>query len=85
MAYDYHSSVSARILANMKPFTKITNYSDEELKAAIEFQRDVWKERFQLEFYDVIRGVDAYFEQRRRKAQAKEEKELAKAKAEREE
>lgn len=47
-------------------FKKIYDYTDEEISTAISDAR-LACQRVELDFWDVCRGVDAYFEQRRRK------------------
>lgn len=47
-------------------FKKIFDYTDDEISTAISDARLACS-RVELDFWDVCRGVDAYFEQRRRK------------------
>jgi len=47
-------------------FKKIKDYSDDELKFAITHSVTYLKEK-QIDFYTILRGIDAYFEQRNRK------------------
>ena len=50
----------------IKPFTKIVDYTAEELDEAISIAADHCTAH-QMNFYDILRGVDAYFEKRHRK------------------
>lgn len=47
-------------------FKRITDYSDGELDEAVKWAKECCGEAG-LDFYDVLRGVDAYMEKRRRK------------------
>lgn len=47
-------------------FKKIVDYSDEELQQAIYDSKEYCSER-NLNFYKILNGIDAYFEQRNRK------------------
>ena len=50
-------------------FKKITDYSGEELDLAINIAKEQC-EMAELDFYCVLRGIDAYMERRKRKARA---------------
>lgn len=50
-------------------FRKITDYSDEELNFAITHSTNYLKEK-NIDFYTILRGIDAYFERRARKFKA---------------
>lgn len=47
-------------------FKRIVNYTDEELQQAIYDSKEYCSER-NLDFYKILNGIDAYFEQRNRK------------------
>lgn len=47
-----------------RPGTRIIDYTDDELKTAID---ETKKEIGEEAFYTILKGIDAYFEQRRRK------------------
>jgi hypothetical protein len=47
-------------------FKRITAYSDEELTMAVNMAKDECTQ-CNLDFYAILRGIDAYMEKRRRK------------------
>lgn len=47
-------------------FKRITDYTDAELDLAVKLAKDHCEDAG-LEFFDILRGVDAYMEKRRRK------------------
>ena len=58
--------------ANPFGFKKITDYSGEELDLAIKLAKERCEEA-DLDFYCVLRGIDAYMEKRRRKQRSYDE------------
>lgn len=53
-------------------FKRIGEYTNDELNAAIDWAVEECKGR-DLAFFDILRGVDAYFEKRRRKQRSMDE------------
>ena len=58
--------------ANPFGFKRITDYSAEELDLAVKLSKDHC-EAGGLDFYTVLRGIDAYMEKRRRKQRSYDE------------
>ena len=57
-------------------FKKIMDYDERELEYAIHIAVECCKSRENLSFWDICRGIDAYFEKRKRKEELEHDKEV---------
>lgn len=72
------SKAAAPLSGDSLKFKRIKDYTPADLNVAIGIAVDRC-ERINIDFYDILRGVDAYFEKRKRKEAAEGEQAHQKA------